>query len=127
MILSVPCCQRELNKAPDGQRLLPERPLQYGLDREAIAATYTPRNALQAEIPGKARLSDSDLEFIDMEHLRKNILIRAVKQGGPETMGKDPRISAVFGTDGAGRGCSGKAETGWNYGNQAGIFSLTVV
>jgi SAM-dependent methyltransferase len=78
VILSVPCCQHELNKTMHQELMGPV--FQYGLIRERMAALYT--DALRAEILENQGYRTQILEFIDMEHTPKNILIRGVKQGG---------------------------------------------
>ncbi|WP_312427371.1 class I SAM-dependent methyltransferase [Lacrimispora sp.] len=78
VILSVPCCQHELNKTMHQELMAPV--FQYGLIRERMAALYT--DALRAEILESQGYRTQILEFIDMEHTPKNILIRGVKQGG---------------------------------------------
>ena len=55
--------------------------LQYGIIRERMAALFT--DALRARILECCGYRVQILEFIDMEHTPKNLLIRAVKQGGP--------------------------------------------
>lgn len=85
VILSVPCCQHELNKQMDNELLRPV--LQYGLIKERMAALYT--DALRAEILENRGYRTQILEFIDMEHTPKNILIRAVKHGGPKDNRKE--------------------------------------
>ncbi|WP_341479493.1 MULTISPECIES: SAM-dependent methyltransferase [Hungatella] len=85
VILSVPCCQHELNKQMDNELLRPV--FQYGLIKERMAALYT--DALRAEILENRGYRTQILEFIDMEHTPKNILIRAVKQGGPKDNRKE--------------------------------------
>lgn len=85
VILSVPCCQHELNKQMDNELLRPV--LRYGLIKERMAALYT--DALRAEILENRGYRTQILEFIDMEHTPKNILIRAVKQGGPKDNRKE--------------------------------------
>ncbi|MDW2798734.1 SAM-dependent methyltransferase [Clostridium boliviensis] len=76
VILSVPCCQHELNKQIENSLMAPV--LQYGLIKERLSALYT--DALRAEILENQGYRTQILEFIDMEHTPKNILIRAVKQ-----------------------------------------------
>lgn len=76
VILSVPCCQHEVNGQINCEKLQPL--LQYGIIKERMAALIT--DALRADLL-KAEGYDVDLlEFIDMEHTPKNILIRAVKK-----------------------------------------------
>lgn len=77
VILSVPCCQHELNKQMKNSLMAPL--FQYGLIKERVAALYT--DALRAELLEQNGYRTQILEFIDMEHTPKNILIRAVKQG----------------------------------------------
>lgn len=67
VILSVPCCQHELNKQMKNDLLSPV--LHYGILKERMAALMT--DGLRAQI----------LEFIDMAHTPKNLLIRAVYNG----------------------------------------------
>lgn len=76
VILSVPCCQHEVNKQINCKTLEPV--LQYGIIKERMSALIT--DALRADLL-KAQGYETDLlEFIDMEHTPKNILIRAVKR-----------------------------------------------
>lgn len=75
VILSVPCCQHEFNHQMHNEILEPI--LQYGLIKERIAALAT--DALRAELLKLQGYTVQILEFIDMEHTPKNILIRAIK------------------------------------------------
>ena len=75
VILSVPCCQHELNKQIKNDILNPI--LHYGLIKERLAALAT--DALRAELLEVVGYKSQILEFIDMEHTPKNILIRAIK------------------------------------------------
>ena len=77
VILSVPCCQHELNGQIQNEMLAPI--LKYGLIKERMAALIT--DALRAEYLEGEGYDAQILEFIDMEHTPKNILIRAVKTG----------------------------------------------
>lgn len=77
VILSVPCCQHELNGQIQNDMLAPV--LKYGLIKERMAALIT--DALRAEYLEGEGYDAQILEFIDMEHTPKNILIRAVKMG----------------------------------------------
>ena len=77
VILSVPCCQHELNRQIENELLAPI--LGYGLIKERLAALVT--DALRAGILESKGYQVQILEFIDMEHTPKNILIRAVKTG----------------------------------------------
>ena len=73
---SVPCCQHELNKQIENETLAPV--LKYGLLKERMSALIT--DGLRAELLEQQGYNTQILEFIDMEHTPKNILIRAVKR-----------------------------------------------
>lgn len=75
-ILSVPCCQHELNRQMHSEILEPV--LKYGLLKERMAALVT--DGLRASMLEEQGYRVQVLEFIDMEHTPKNILIRAVKE-----------------------------------------------
>ena len=77
VILSVPCCQHELNGQMQNELLAPI--FKYGLIKERMAALIT--DAMRAEYLEGQGYETQILEFIDMEHTPKNILIRAVKTG----------------------------------------------
>ena len=77
VILSVPCCQHELNGQMKNDLLAPL--FKYGLIKERMAALIT--DAMRAEYLESQGYDAQILEFIDMEHTPKNILIRAVKTG----------------------------------------------
>ena len=79
VILSVPCCQHELNRQIDSEELKPL--MKYGLIKERFAALAT--DALRAEYLELYGYDAQILEFIDMEHTPKKTLIRAVKTGRP--------------------------------------------
>ena len=74
VILSVPCCQHELNGQMANEVLAPL--FSYGLIKERMAALVT--DSLRAEYLKREGYDTQILEFIDMEHTPKNILIRAV-------------------------------------------------
>lgn len=76
VILSVPCCQHEVNKQIHSEALEPL--LKYGIIKERMSALIT--DALRAELLYSAGYETDLLEFIDMEHTPKNLLIRAVKK-----------------------------------------------
>lgn len=92
VILSVPCCQHELNEQISCETLEPV--FKYGLIKERIAALIT--DALRAEYLEQMGYDAQILEFIDMEHTPKNILIRAVKTGKKKTNEEQIRTCEEF-------------------------------
>ena len=76
VILSVPCCQHELNRKMNCPPL--QGALRYGIIRERTAALMT--DAMRAQLLELHGYQTQLLEFIDMAHTPKNILIRAVRQ-----------------------------------------------
>ena len=78
VIMAVPCCQHELNGQLHCDILQPV--LKYGLIKERMAALVT--DALRADLLEQQGYDVQILEFIDMEHTPKNLMIRAVKRRG---------------------------------------------
>lgn len=78
VILSVPCCQHEVNRQIACEPLKPV--LKYGLMKERMSALLT--DVIRAELLEKMGYETQILEFIDMEHTPKNLLIRGVKRKG---------------------------------------------
>lgn len=80
-ILSVPCCQHEINsqlaKSSVGEDSPFEPLLRFGLIKERFSALVT--DAIRAELLEKSGYKVQILEFIDAENTPKNLLIRAVK------------------------------------------------
>lgn len=76
IIFTVPCCQHEVNGQIENERMEPV--LKYGLLKERMAALLT--DGIRASLLEEAGYDTQVLEFIDMEHTPKNILIRAVKR-----------------------------------------------
>ena len=68
--------------------------LHYGLIKERMAALYT--DALRAELLEHQGYRTQILEFIDMEHTPKNILLRAVYDGKPKHNEKEIREILTF-------------------------------
>lgn len=78
VILSVPCCQHELNRKMQCETL--SGAFQYGLIKERTAALMI--DAMRGQLLEMQGYKTQLLEFIDMEHTPKNILIRGVKSRG---------------------------------------------
>ncbi|MCM1126429.1 MAG: SAM-dependent methyltransferase [Lachnospiraceae bacterium] len=89
VLFAVPCCQHEVNGQIQSGLLEPV--LKYGLLKERLSAILT--DAVRANLLEEAGYDTQVLEFIDMEHTPKNILIRAVKKESPS--GKDTLITEL--------------------------------
>lgn len=74
-ILSVPCCQHEVNGQISSETLAPM--MKYGIIKERMSALAT--DAVRGELLEYRGYRTNLLEFVDMTHSPKNILIRAVK------------------------------------------------
>lgn len=92
VIMAVPCCQHELNGQIQCQMLRPV--LKYGIIKERMSALIT--DALRANILEQNGYDTQILEFIDMEHTPKNLLIRAVRTGKMRPTGKSTSIDEVI-------------------------------
>lgn len=90
VILSVPCCQHELNRQLQSSPL--DIMLQHGLIKERFSALAT--DSIRAEILNLVGYDAQLLEFIDMEHTPKNILIRAYYTGKQPTIVQKARYNA---------------------------------
>ena len=81
-ILSVPCCQHEINSQIGKNTVEENSPLAifmtHGILRERFAALAT--DAIRAELLEEKGYAVQLMEFIDMEGTPKNLLIRAVKK-----------------------------------------------
>lgn len=75
IILSVPCCQHELNGQMKAEGFEPVT--DYGILKERFAALAT--DGIRAKLLEGVGYDAQILEFIDMEHTPKNLLIRAIK------------------------------------------------
>ena len=92
VIMAVPCCQHEVNKQIKCEALQPV--LKYGLIKERMSALIT--DAIRANLLEKCGYDTQILEFIDMEHTPKNLLIRAVKSNKIRTKTSETDVSDVI-------------------------------
>jgi hypothetical protein len=81
VILAVPCCQHELNGQLRANGLAPL--LEHGILRERFAALAT--DAARAQLLEAVGYRTQVVEFVDLEHTAKNVLIRAVRKGGGDS------------------------------------------
>jgi len=75
VILAVPCCHKEAYGQIRSDQLAPL--LRHGLARERFAALAT--DALRAQLLELAGYRTQLVEFVELEHTAKNVLIRAVR------------------------------------------------
>lgn len=83
VILAAPCCHHELFTQIDNPILAPI--LDYGIIKERFAALAT--DGIRAQILEILGYKTQLVEFIDMEHTPKNILIRAIKNQSTNNTG----------------------------------------
>jgi hypothetical protein len=81
VILAVPCCQHELIPQLESPALAPL--LRHGTLRERFAAEVT--DAARAQLLGAVGYDVQVLEFVELEHTPKNVLLRAVARPGRDT------------------------------------------
>lgn len=88
MIFSVPCCQHEINSQMSSENLSILN--RYGIIQERISALMT--DAIRGNLLEAVGYKTQLLEFIDIAHSPKNILIRAVKGN----LSKDKKDKALI-------------------------------
>ena len=98
VILAVPCCQHELLSQLASPALDPL--LRHGTLRERFAAEVT--DAARAQLLGAVGYDVQVVEFIELEHTPKNILLRATARPGRDTAkayGEYQAFAAELGID----------------------------
>ena len=90
-IFSVPCCQHELNSqiAPKNLPILSR----YGIIKERFSALAT--DAIRASLLEYVGYKTQLLEFIDLDHTPKNILIRAIKRQTTPKLVKETALNEI--------------------------------
>jgi SAM-dependent methyltransferase len=79
VILAVPCCQHELLKKIKNKKMLSM--LKFGIIKEKLSSLIT--DSLRANVLEIMGYRTQVIEFIDMEHTPKNIMIRAFFEATP--------------------------------------------
>ena len=79
VILAVPCCQHEFLKKIKNEKMVPM--MKYGIIKEKLASLIT--DSVRANVLEIMGYRTQVLEFIDMEHTPKNIMIRAFYEETP--------------------------------------------
>lgn len=92
VILSVPCCQHELLSQIDSPPL--NSLLRHGILKERFSALVT--DAARAELLTMYGYDVQIIEFIDMEHTPKNLLLRAVKSENTQRQQASQERYALF-------------------------------
>ncbi|WP_294428028.1 SAM-dependent methyltransferase [uncultured Treponema sp.] len=104
-ILSVPCCQHEINSQLSAKSVPQDSPfaplLKHGLIKERFSALVT--DAIRAELLEREGYKVQILEFIEESATPKNLLIRAVKKMDADTrrltqMNQNPEKSPLLNT-----------------------------
>ncbi len=118
-VLSVPCCQHEVNAQLRAGDVPPQfAPLvKYGLIKERFAALVT--DAVRAELLERAGYAVQILEFVDGSATPKNLLIRAIRKktaespvcaSSPAALGSEVQAAGGVEVQAAGSGAAALTE-----------------
>lgn len=91
MIFSVPCCQHELNGQLNSKNL--DILSRYGIIKERFSALAT--DAIRGNILEYCGYKTQIMEFIELDHTPKNILIRAVKRPSTPAKAKQKALDEI--------------------------------
>lgn len=89
VVLAVPCCQKELAPLIRNADLAPIQ--RHGILHERFAALAT--DALRGALLESRGYATQVVEFIDMEHTPKNVLIRAIRRAKPDESLSSARLA----------------------------------
>jgi len=91
-IFSVPCCQHELNGQiePQNMSILSR----YGIIKERFSALAT--DAIRGNLLEYCGYKTQIMEFIDLDHTPKNILIRAVKRNSTSKSIRTKALNEIY-------------------------------
>lgn len=82
VILAVPCCQHEFLKKIENKKMISM--MKYGIIKEKLATLLT--DSVRANVLEIMGYRTQVIEFIDMEHTPKNVMIRAFFEGTPKSI-----------------------------------------